>query len=175
MSSVQDFFSDENKASQKGNPYFAANTIGDFCRGYFVKSRDQINQMKENKADDRKIYNRVYTLVVPQGEEYKAMSGGEEVAVKGGELIDVYGKMQIEEEGKLVQVISGFRNLTPGVMVGVKYVEDRPATQKGFRPTKIVSGFIDVRDVNMDAVKAHTFGGMVNPETGDAMKDEKAF
>lgn len=172
MSSVSDFFSDENKASQKGNPYFAAINIGDFARGYFVKSRDQVNSMKENKKDDREIFNRVYTVVVPQGEEYKALSGGEEVTVKGGELLDIYGKMLIEENGKLVQIIGGFANITPGVMIGVKYESNRPATQKGYKPTKIVAGFINTRDVNMDAVKAHSMAGMVNPETGAGVTED---
>ncbi len=173
MKNVQDFFSDENKASQKGNPYFNPEKVGDYCRGYFLKQRKQVNQMKDAREDGRKVYNMIYTVIVPEGEEYAAVSGGESVTVKAGELLDIYGKMIIEDGDELLQIVSGFGNLQPGVMIGVQLTELRPPKKKGHHPTKIISGFIDAKDVNTDVVKQARMGAMVSPETGATMSEEE--
>ena len=175
-----DFFSAGNQANASGNPYFATNKIGDACRGFLVRIGKRKNDMKQPKPGEEATdyMQRVYTIVVPEGESYEATSKGERVTVKGGELIDIYGKVPVlQPDGTKLAVILGFDGVQIGQMIGVKYTGDKPAKQKGFHPTKVVDGFIG-REFSQEAVEKAGFGSMIPAKavaTPAAKKEDAPF
>lgn len=134
---VADFFTEANEASAQGNPYFKAEVVGDFCRGYLIKKRTQKNDLKL----DEEVYQRIYTIEVPEGESYKAHTKEGVVTVNGGELMDVYGRATVDSEGKRVAIIIGLDSAPLGGLIGFKFTEQRKPSKPGFNGAKIVTGY----------------------------------
>lgn len=167
---MSDFFSDDNALAANGNPYFKPTEVGkDRVRGYLVRKSFRKNDMK-SKGQGTEFWQRVYTLLVKEGEEYKAWKpgkdddAGEFVTVKAGELIDVYGRMLARDpvEGKKCSIIQGIEEAPLGMMVGVLYFEDRDTGQP--QKAKILKPFGDPRDVNKEAVTGAAWGDMQENE-----------
>lgn len=131
---------DAHEASVKGNPYFHLDTLNERCRGYLVKKSLKKDDMKSaTRGED--VWQRVYTILVPEGESYKAWSDEKSIDIKGGELMDVYGRMPVEMDGKTVNIIAGMEDAELGQLIGFKYVEQRKPTEKGHQGAKIVNGY----------------------------------
>ena len=163
IQAVESFFSEANEASQQGYPYFKVETIGDFCRGYLVKKRTQKNDLKVNEE----VYQRVYTIEVPEGESYKAYTKEGQVTVNGGELMDVYGRATVDSDGKSVSIIVGIDNVALGELVGFKYTEQRKPSKPGFNGAKIVTGYRS-HTVREDILKKYTEGELTPAASAEA-------
>ena len=133
---------DKYEASSKGNPWFKVENVGDMCRGFLVKKGLKLDDMKTGK-ELSEVWQRVYTISVPDGESYKAYDSGEKklVDIKGGQLMAVYGRMPVDMDGRKVSIIANMEDAPLGQLVGFKFTEQRKPSEKGFNGAKIVTGY----------------------------------
>lgn len=167
-------FSDENKSVTKGNPYFKWGKVGDKVNGYLIRKSSRKNDLKEDDGQGD-IYQRVYTLMVKDGDEFTAHTKEGEVIITGGELIDVYGKMLSRDlvEDKRMQIILGAEEVPLGRMIGFMFTGTKPPAKKGYSATQLVEAFSDKTDERKDLVSKNTWDAMGAPEAAAKGKGAK--
>ena len=158
-------FSDENKSVTKGNPYIKWGKVGDRVNGYLVRKSTRLNDLKEDDGQGD-VYQRVYTLLVKEGQEFTAHTKEGEVVVKEGELLDVYGKMLSRDliEDKRMQIILGAEEVPLGRMIGFMFTGTKPPVKKGWSATQLVETFSDKNDERKDLLEKNTWDAMGAPE-----------
>lgn len=147
-----DFFSDRFQSNQKGNPYFNLKKVGDKCRGFLVRRSDRPDQNNEGTVQ------RVYTIVIPDGEEYPATINATEgdTTLKGGDLMDVYGRLpRDQEDGSRLKVTPGAEEAMLGTLVGFKFTEERASKTNAKYKAKIMQAFVDQKSKRPDLVEKH--------------------
>lgn len=152
-----EFFTDKYAGLAKGNPYFNLKTVGDKCRGFLVRKSEKADMNKEG------VMQRIYTLCVPEGEEYTATvkAGEPDVTLKGGDLIDVYGRMPIDEDGRTVKITKDADTAPLGVLVGFKFTKEVPSQSNAKYMAKFMEAFVDLTSKRPDLVLKHN-GNMVS-------------
>lgn len=170
-----DLFSDENKSVTKGNPYFKWSKVGDRVNGYLIKKSVRLNDLKEDDGLGD-VFQRVYTLMVKDGDEFTAYTKEGEVIITGGQLIDVYGKMLSRDliEDKRMQIILGAEEVPLGRMIGFMFTGTKPPAKKGWSATQLVEAFSDKTDERKDLVSKNAWDAMGAPEAPAKGKSTKA-
>lgn len=119
-------------------PQIKLGKVGDWFRGVVV---DNTRQM-ENKLSGKHEMQTVY--------EFKAIAGSfhdivdkvveqNPTAVIPGEFYSFFAKGAVQAQ---------LKNAKIGQVIGFKFQEERPASQPGFNPTKIVKVFLGDMDPN---------------------------
>lgn len=170
-------FSDENKSVTKGNPYIKWEKVGDKVNGYLVRKSSRQNDLREDDGQGE-VFQRVYTLMVKDGDEFTAHTKEGPVIITGGQLIDVYGKMLSRDlvEGKRMQIILGAEEIPLGRMTGFKFTGTKPPAKKGYKPTQLIDAFSDKTDDRKDLVSKTTWDAMgASEDSGKKEGEDVAY
>lgn len=100
-----------DKSNVVTRPYWKPEKVGDFIKGVYVDKETIPNNMKEGATQVR------YTIINDDD----------------GEQWSVYGR-----HGEPA-VLSGLEVRKFGDHVGIRYDEEKPPTQKGYSPTKVIN------------------------------------
>jgi hypothetical protein len=115
--------------------WFKLGKVGDWIKGTLTGSRVQANALKNN--EDQTVYE-----ILSDSGSFHMINADKTVSDKPtiipkGEYWNISGKAAIDAQ---------MRNVKPGTIIAVRFVEERPATKKGNNPTKVVKVLVGGMD-----------------------------
>jgi len=132
MNKEQSIFSEDNEVKPN---YWKLTTVGDSISGILVEKGLSRNTLKTPECGQK-----IYSILQDDGT----------VVMVGG------------RGNKDPQVIVGLESAQLGQMVGIKYVEEKPATKAGMHDAKILKVYTNGK---IDEDKLHKFQGVVEDDT----------